>query len=58
MSHIDEARRIASNLLINVSRDVVMDSLDSNATPEFEEQVYHAIREIGFDLEEEAAEVG
>ena len=58
MSHIDEARRIAANVLININRDVVMDSLDSDATPEFEEQVYHAVREIGFDLEEEAAEVG
>ena len=55
MSHIDEARRIAANLLINVQRELVLDSLDSDVTPEFEEQVYHAVREIGFDLDENNA---
>jgi hypothetical protein len=53
MSHVDEARRIAANVLINIRRDVVLDSLDSDVAPEFEEQVYFAVRENGFDLEGE-----
>lgn len=48
---IVEANRIAANLLINVSRDRVVESLDADVSPEFEEAVYYEVRAIGEAIE-------